>query len=258
MKFFLLRKAQKHRFWASRNCEMNSSASARSKWYSMVQVGVFLPVITCSGPKRGKKDLRWCRQRRPLGTDEWKQFVFTNACRFKLRKKGHGLGPQKSERCIARYLPPTIDGRFVLGKLLLTMGQWASSKHPKMQFVGLYPLFGRIRSPVFPGMGTRDGWWQCSNSSLPCCKWMAVNLWRGQRRSCFWTPLKMFELSSKLSYGAWHLSFRISRVHFASFGTQFPINWVRNCTSRCQNVMRNAFRTQACKQKIDIMVVLFF
>ena len=32
---------------------------------------------------------------------------------------------------------------------------------------------------------------------------------------------------------------------FATFGTNFHINWCQNCSSRCLYVMRNAFRTQA-------------
>ncbi len=87
---------------------------------------------------------------------------------------------------------------------------------------------------------------------------MASNLFRGQRTIRIWTPLKTFGLLWQLSYEVWNSNFRISRAQSATFGTKFRVNWCPICTSRCQNVLRNAFRTQASRQIIDIMVVFVF
>ena len=87
---------------------------------------------------------------------------------------------------------------------------------------------------------------------------MASNLFRGEPTIRIWTPLKMFGLLWKLSYGVWNLSFRISRAQFEIFGTKFRVNWCPIWTSRCQNVFRNAFWTQVSRQNIDIMVVFVF
>ena len=58
---------------------------------------------------------------------------------------------------IVRYHPPTIVDRFTFGVSLFTIGQCASSKHQKMQFVGLYPHFRRSWSSVFLGIGIQVG-----------------------------------------------------------------------------------------------------
>ncbi len=66
--------------------------------------------------------------------------------------------------------------------------QWDSGPHQstrKKQFVGLYPHFGRSWNSFFPGIGKQVGWRQCSNSSLPCRKWM-----ENQRKVRIWTLLK--------------------------------------------------------------------
>ncbi len=86
----------------------------------------------------------------------------------------------------------------------------------------------------------------------------ASNLFRGQRTVRTSTPLKIFGLLWKLSCGVWNLSFGILRAQFSTIGTEFGINWCRNCTSRCRNVLRKVLRTQASQQNFDIMLVSVF
>ena len=87
---------------------------------------------------------------------------------------------------------------------------------------------------------------------------MVSHLLRFQRKIRIWTPLIMFGLLWKLSYGVRNLSSRILRAQFATFGVKFRVNWCPICPSRCQKVLRNAFRIQASQQNIDIMVVFDF
>ncbi len=125
MKYFCWEKCKKAGFWSYRN--KNSKASARRRQFSLVLFGSFLPTKTSSIEL---KQIRWClspkmqkrprssREKRQMTADCWKQFVFTDKCRFKLRSGGRvGVRRIPNDRCnpLLLYHPQKIFRRSFFG-----------------------------------------------------------------------------------------------------------------------------------------------
>ena len=272
---FLLRKAQKDKFWASRNCKRNSTSSAHTRRSHIVRFGVLFVRHNLTGRAAANKlmlkaqttreRLRWCRRRRQFRTNYWKQYLFTDEWRFKLRSDGRlEAAVRMNDAALAvRYDPLTIVGHFTLGCLCLRWDGTLYQSTQKRQFVWTISILWK--KPEFSFSRNWDTSWlttmlqfialiRLMNGNML----MASNLIRGQRSLRIWAPVKIFGFLSKLSYEVRNLNSQIFRAQFATFRTKFSVNWCPSCTSRCHNVFRNAFGTQASQQNIDIIVVFVF
>ncbi len=95
---FLLRKVQKDRFLSIQKLRTEFNSFSPDKTVSHCTIRRLLARHNLIGRAAAKKlmlrgktrqgRLRWCRQRRQFGADYWKQFVFTDECRFKIRSDG--------------------------------------------------------------------------------------------------------------------------------------------------------------------------
>ncbi len=174
---FLLRKVQKDKFLSIQKLRTEFNSFSPDKTVSHCTIRRLVARHNLIGGAAAKKlmlrantrqeRLRWCRQRRQFGADYWKQFVFTDECRFKLRSDGEAT--MKDTTLAVRYHPSTIAGRFTFGVPLLIK---ALEKRNSLDYIHILEEAG---VQFFPELG-----YELVDDNAPIHRSHAVNEWKSR------------------------------------------------------------------------------
>ncbi len=159
---------------------------------------------------------RWWRQKRQVGADYWKQFVFSNECRFKLRSDGRLWTRSQTERCNPRFTLSSFNDRRSFTSGVCPCYRLDGVPHQsteKSDLLDSIHISEEARVQFFSRVG-----FKLVDDNAPIDPSHVVNEWESRNgiQSVPWpvricTPLKVFGFLWKLSNGVQNLRICRSR-----------------------------------------------